>query len=124
LTAEQQPSGAERRRSPRFESLNLVQCSVSTPGGEEIGCLGRTLDLSENGILLEIAQSMPSIPSLPDMVHLTIAIEDHIMETDGKIVHQKYEGTSPVAGIEFTSLSPEDRQHISGFLRGKGEAGD
>jgi len=117
VSVEERPAGEERRRDPRFESLNLVQCSVSTPSGEELGTLGRTLDISESGILLELAQSLPSMPSLPEAVGLTIAIEDKIIEATGKVVHQKQEGGSAVAGIEFSVIAEDDKGFIGSFLK-------
>ena len=120
MPAEERPIGGERRRDPRFESLNLVQCSVSTPSGEELGTLGRTLDMSESGILVELAQSLPSLPSLPEVVNVTIAIEDKIIEATGKVVHQKQDGKSATAGIEFSVIAEEDKAYIADFLKRKG----
>lgn len=120
MPAEERPGGEERRRDPRFESLNLVQCSVSTPMGEELNTLGRTLDISESGILLELAESLPSLPSLPETVNLTIAIEDRIIEARGKVIHQKQGGGSATAGVEFSVIAEDDREYIADFLKRKG----
>jgi c-di-GMP-binding flagellar brake protein YcgR len=120
VSTEERPAGEDRRRDPRFESLNLVQCNVSTPAGEELDTLGRTLDISESGILLELAESLPALPSLPETVNLTVAIEDRIIEARGKVVHQKQQGGSATAGVEFSVIAEDDREYIADFLRRKG----
>jgi c-di-GMP-binding flagellar brake protein YcgR len=93
---------------------------VSTPAGEELDTLGRTLDISESGILLELAESLPALPSLPETVNLTVAIEDRIIEARGKVVHQKQQGGSATAGVEFSVIAEDDREYIADFLRRKG----
>ena len=120
MSTEERPAGEDRRRDPRFESLNLVQCNVSTASGEELDTLGRTLDISESGILLELAESLPALPSLPETVNLTVAIEDRIIEARGKVVHQKQQGGSATAGVEFSVIAEDDREYIADFLRRKG----
>ena len=120
MSTEERPAGEDRRRDPRFESLNLVQCNVSTASGEELDTLGRTLDMSESGILLELAESLSSLPSLPETVNLTIAIEDRVIEARGKVIHQKQQGGSATAGIEFSVIAEDDREYIADFLKRKG----
>ncbi|MBA7480289.1 hypothetical protein ES707_15738 [subsurface metagenome] len=70
-----------------------------------------------------VAESLPSLPSLPETVNLTIAIEDRTIEARGKVIHQKHEVGSATAGIEFSVIAEDDREYIADFLKRKGPKG-
>lgn len=104
-----------KSRHKRLETLNLVSLSHKNDEGElDLELVGRTLDLSEGGILLEIHQPLPSQNR---MVDVTLGIKEHVVQTIGEIVHQReLEGGTIGLGIAFRDISDEDASVITRFL--------
>ena len=102
-------------RQKRLESLNLVSFShLDTNGRTDMEVVGRTVDLSEGGILLEIPNPLPSTNA---EVELTLGIQDEVIRVKGKIVHQRELDNDHFGlGISFVDLSDEDASIISRFL--------
>ncbi len=82
--------------------------------------MGRTLNVSEGGILLET-----HIPIDPQyVVLLDIAMEDDLMQFKGKIAHmKKREDGKFESGVAFIELDEEKtqflRQYVAIFLAGE-----
>jgi len=101
----------EKRTAPRTESSNLISyLCLDEDNHEMMQGMGKTLNVSEGGILLETHISID--PRY--IVSLTIALEDELMDFMGKIVRSRErEGGKFESGIEFMELDEEKR----GFLR-------
>ena len=101
-------AAVERRRHKRIASLNLVNFSsyrddVLTKQG-----MGRTINVSEDGIQLEIH----SMIDQEDQLELTIGFEDDIAEMKGRIVYcREEEGGTFGLGVEFLDVG-SDALHI------------
>ncbi|MDF1537090.1 MAG: PilZ domain-containing protein [bacterium] len=110
-------SQGSKSRHKRLESLNLVSLSHRDDKGQvDLEVVGRTLDLSEGGILLEIHQPLPSENR---MVEVTLGIREHVIQTTGEIVHQrKLESGHIGLGIAFRKISKENAAVITDFLAG------
>ena len=108
-----------RSRLKRLETLNLVSCTHKDPEGRvDLEVVGRTLDLSEGGIFLEIPQPVPTGEAEMEVI---LGIRDHVIHTLGNIVHQReLENGYTGLGIAFKSLSPENSRIINDFL-GEGD---
>jgi c-di-GMP-binding flagellar brake protein YcgR len=111
---------AEQRRSPRVESPNLLTYVCIDKDDNMVGQgMGRTLNVSEGGILLET-----HIPIDPQyVVLLDIAMEDDLMQFKGKIAHmKKREDGKYESGVAFIELDEEKtqflRQYVAIFLAG------
>ena len=104
-----------KSRHKRLESLNLVSLSHKNAEGQvDLEVVGRTLDLSEGGILLEIHQP---IPSENRKVEVTLGIREHVVQTIGEIVHQRELDSGHIGlGIAFREISDEDGAVITRFL--------
>ena len=104
-----------KSRHKRLESLNLVSLSHKDGEGQvDLEVVGRTLDLSEGGILLEIHQP---IPSENRTVEVTLGIREHVIQTVGEIVHQRELDSGHIGlGIAFREISDEDEAVITRFL--------
>lgn len=104
-----------QERKKRLESLNLVSFSHRGKDGKlDLEGVGRTLDLSEGGILLEVTSSVPQISEVLD---ITIGIRQDIIKVHGRIVHQRQMDNDHFAvGLSFTDLSPTGRSIITRFL--------
>ncbi len=101
-------------RPRRFESLNLVSLShKDSEGRTDMESVGRTLDLSKGGILLELPSALPS-PN--EEVEITLGIKNKVIRAKGRIVHQRQlENGHFGLGISFIDLDEEDIQFISEF---------
>jgi len=101
----------EERKNLRIDSLHLlfyVCCDENI--NEMIQGMGKTLNVSEGGIMLETHVSI----DVELNILLTIALEDDLMDFKGKIVHsRKREDGKFEYGIEFVGINPE--KHL--FLR-------
>ena len=110
-------SQGSKSRHKRLESLNLVSLSHKDDKGQvDLEVVGRTLDLSEGGILLEIHQALPSENR---MAEVTLGIREHVIQTTGEIVHQRELDSGHIGlGIAFRDISEKDAAVITRFLDG------
>ena len=107
-------TSAEKRRHIRIDSLNLSHITVSEEGEIVYQGMGRTLNLSESGILLETKFEIPA----GDLLMLSIGLEDDLMELKGKVVFSKE--TEPgvhKTGIEFTDTGEAVLPRLRGFIQ-------
>lgn len=109
----------EKRRTPRITFKGLVHCEqvdVSRLSHNET--MGRTLDISEGGILLEALQHFP----LLSQIDFGIAVGDEIIDAKGKVIHlsQKEDGKIHM-GIQFVEIRDEDKEKLREYCRKKKE---
>ena len=102
-----------KRKHDRIQSLNLSYICLDEDENIVKQGMGRTLNISESGILLET-----HFPIEPEhMVQLTISLEEDLLDIKGKPVHVrprdqgKYE-----IGIQFVELDPSASQIIKKFV--------
>jgi len=104
----------DKRKGPRIQSTNLISY-VSRDENDQVRTqgMGRTLNVSEGGILLET--HAPIDPHL--VVTLTIALEDELMEFKGRIAHsvQREEGGF-ATGIAFIEMNEAKRQFLAQYV--------
>ena len=103
----------EKRRFQRRDSLQLLDYQIIDKSGNEGEySMGRTLDISVNGIKLETSRKVPMDKSLV----ITLAIEDNLVDLLGKPVHSHQADNWYISGIEFNKISSEGcsilRQYI------------
>ncbi|MBN2126038.1 MAG: PilZ domain-containing protein [Deltaproteobacteria bacterium] len=110
----------EKRRNPRIDTHNLISYTLLEEGerGMTQG-MGRTLDVSEGGIRLETHVILGTGAS----ISLSIALEDDLIDLQGRIVHCRESGEGRYdCGIRFEEMEEEKtaflRQYITIF---KGE---
>ena len=89
----------EKRKSQRIGSHNLISYVCLDENDEPAGQgMGRTLNVSEGGILLETYA--PIDPQY--IVSLTISLEDDLMDIRGKVVFNKERDDGKFeSGIQF-----------------------
>jgi hypothetical protein len=89
----------EKRKYPRIGTHNLVSYLRLDDEGLIVGeGMGRTLNVSEGGILLETHAALDPNSA----VSLTIAMEDEIMEVRGKVAFSKRRDDGKFeTGVEF-----------------------
>lgn len=103
----------EKRKNPRYDSLNLSYVCEDAQGVVLHEGMGRTLNISENGILLETTSE-----SSPDnTLTLEIALEDDLINLRGRVAHCKQtEKALYQTGVEFTDLGEADLALLKQFI--------
>ncbi len=104
----------QKRKHPRIDSINLLSydciaddCQLVAQG------MGRTLNVSEGGILLET--HAPVDPN--HTISLSIGLDDDVTEIKGKVVFSK-EGDNErfQTGIEFIEPDKKARRLIKKYV--------
>ena len=107
-----QPS--DKRKHARIDSTNLVsyECQDAERVVAKAG-MGRTLNVSEGGILLETHQAVDAEAK----VALTIAMEDEIMVIQGRVAFcRRREDGRYETGLEFTEADAKKASFLKQSL--------
>jgi Tfp pilus assembly protein PilZ len=106
-------SDQERRRSERKESLNLLDNIVLGDTGETVAHqMGRTMNMSEKGLLLET-----HIPfKVEQEIIITVALDENLVEIHGKVKYIESSGEVFRAGIEFVKIDNKGEQTLKKYL--------
>jgi PilZ domain-containing protein len=109
---------SDRRRAPRLQGLNLVNAAQFDEKGFYADlAVGRTLDISQRGIRLELSHALP----LRSTVSLSVALGSELVELKGTVAHlEAIEEGRCSMGIEFTELGPDARAAIDRYLGERG----
>ncbi len=104
----------EKRKHARISSLNLSYICLNADDEIVKQGMGRTLNVSETGILLET--NFPV--DLNHKVMLNIGFEEQIIEIKGKPIHSKEndQGLHEI-GIQFQDSNPEVTKTIQKFVK-------
>ena len=110
----------EKRKHVRIDSLNLSYLVVDEDNKPIKQGMGRTLNVSESGLLLET--HFPIEMGL--VISLTIGLEDDMMEIKGKVVYSKVNTEGKFeTGIEFSdqdeTMLKKIKTYITAFNRHK-----
>ncbi len=103
-------SSDDRRHAARFDTLNLLDFTAFNSIGEPVARgMGRTLNVSMEGILLET-----TVPLEKDQqVAVWLGIEEKLVEIQGRVMHvvEGQEGRCH-AGIKFRRVKPPEAKGI------------
>jgi|LGVE01.1.fsa_nt_gb hypothetical protein len=103
----------ERRSSERFATLNFVYYTLADCDGGEVENMGRTLDASERGLLMQTHVPLP----IGQRLMLSVGFRDNIVELGGEVVHCVDDETGMSrSGIEFDSLDADQAAKLATFL--------
>lgn len=104
----------DRRRHIRVDSLNLSFVCVDDKNTVLYEGMGRTLNVSESGILLETHFLIEPMQT----VSLTIALEDELVDIKGKVIHSR-SGKNNLyeTGIQFYNIDPQTIQTLKKFIK-------
>jgi c-di-GMP-binding flagellar brake protein YcgR len=105
---------SQRRKYERKESLNLIDYVLLGPEGNPIGRrMGRTLNVSEGGILLETHHPLKQ----GQRVVITIALNEDIVEINGLVVYiTPCEDKLFCSGVEFSEIDKEGVQVVKNYI--------
>jgi len=96
----------DQREFPRVEACNLISYAVTDRGGSHTGHrMGRTLDVSQNGICLETARQVRS-----EYISLmTSDLEENLIEIKGRVAYSQKNGHNLFrTGIKFEGTHDEN----------------
>ena len=100
-------ANGEKRHFIRLDSLHLLDyLIIDQEGRQTTYSMGRTLDVSENGLKLETTQPI----SKGDTLVITVGLEDDLIDLKGVAKHCEEESGRYTTGIEFLDISPEGKR--------------
>ncbi len=104
----------EKRKHLRINSLNLSYIFVDGNNNGEKQTMGRTLNVSESGILLET-----HIPvDLNDNLMLTIGLKEDLVDIKGKVVHlEKGEHGMYELGVKFLDADKKAIRILQKYIK-------
>jgi c-di-GMP-binding flagellar brake protein YcgR len=104
-------SGHHRRRFPRIRSEHLIL--VKKVGVEALEEVTKTEMISPGGCLIVSEESIPE----GTLIELTLAVVDKLAKAVGKVLYEipQEDGTYHI-GVEFTSISPADKEAIESLF--------
>ena len=105
----------DKRRFPRFNSLNLSYVLVDGEGDEvERQTMGRTLDVSEVGIRLETHLPV----GVGRELLLSVGLEDDLLDIRGRVIHssRNREGKHEL-GVEFLDKDAAASEILIKFIK-------
>ncbi len=106
-------SDRERRRFERKESLNLLDNIVLGDTGEMVAHeMGRTINISENGLMLETHVALKP----KHLLVITIALGERLLEIKGLVRHVEECGDTFRSGIEFVDIDDEGKLVLKKYL--------
>lgn len=106
--------GAERRHFIRPEALNLLDyLVVDNQGRQGEYSMGRTLNVSKGGILMETHIPLPP----GQQVMITLGLQDELIDVMGKIVYSTYDAGRHQNGIEFFHVGDDDREVLNRYVK-------
>jgi c-di-GMP-binding flagellar brake protein YcgR len=105
---------SDKRRHIRVDSTNLLNFVCLRDDGEAFQQgMGRTLNVSESGILLETYK--PIDPQT--RISITIGIGEELVDIEGEVVFLKENNQdSYEAGIEFSQINEGERVILHKFI--------
>jgi len=104
----------EQRKAVRINSLNLSYIGIDENNVTIKQTMGRTLNVSENGILLETHFPIDS----KQIVSLSLALENDLIDMKGEVVYsrpgeaEKYE-----TGIKFIEMNEGAQQILKKYIQ-------
>ena len=102
-----------KRKNPRIPSLNLSYICLDENNNIVKQGMGRTLNISESGILLETNFPIES----EYLVLMTIALKEDLLEIKGKPIHARSNETGKFeVGIEFLEPGQESIRLLQNFI--------
>ena len=102
-----------KRKHQRIPSLNLSYICLDENNNIVKQGMGRTLNISESGILLET--HFPIEPKY--LVLMTIALKEDLLEIKGKPIHSRLNKTGEFEiGIEFLEPNQDSIRLLENFI--------
>ncbi len=114
--SDQDKKTVDHRRNPRIETSNLVDYTLYDQDGKALGKgKGRTLNLSQNGILLKTPNPLKGV----FVLLMTIDLNGNPVKVDGRLVYSTMDPVTGyfMSGIEFTGPKAKQIDAIVAFVK-------
>jgi len=103
----------EQRKFIRYDSLHLLDYLVlDEDGNPGTYSMGRTIDVSIDGIKLETTNSLKTDTRLL----VTVGIEDDLVDLEGRITHVHLQDGRYVSGVTFLKISKNGRRVLTKYV--------
>jgi c-di-GMP-binding flagellar brake protein YcgR len=104
----------QKRRHDRIGSLNLLNYVCLDENNEEVNQgMGRTLNVSQGGILLETHISIDK----RHIISISIGLEDETVDIEGKVVyHRNSKEGKFESGIEFKGINEKSLKILNQYI--------
>jgi len=104
----------EKRKHSRIDSLNLLSYLYCDENEEDANQgMGRTLNISESGVLLETHSPIGTAC----LVSLTIGFQEDVVDIKGRVVYkQRNEKGLYESGIEFSDMDETARAVLRRYI--------
>jgi hypothetical protein len=105
----------EKRKHCRIDSMHLLNYVYTNDKSEgAMQGMGRTLNVSESGILLETHTPPISVGSL---VSLTIGFEEDVVDINGRVIYTKESQNDMFeSGIEFFDVDENAKEVLGRYI--------
>lgn len=111
-------SMTEKRKTDRIDTLNLLYILLNEEETAVHQGMGRTLNLSETGILLETHFPIES----EHTVMFSIGLAEDLVEIKGKVAHRRQlENGNFITGIYFVEVTDAANQIIQKYVQEYGK---
>jgi hypothetical protein len=112
----------EKRKHSRIDSLHLLNYLHYEESEEDATQgMGRTLNVSESGILLETH----TLIDPTQKVSLTIGIEENMVDIKGRVIYSKQNEQGMFeAGIEFFAMDDSAKTVLNAYIEAFNERSD
>ena len=103
----------KQRQTLRVDSLNLTFYCIDEEGNITAQGMGRTLNISKEGILLEINTKLQP----EQTIDVEIALGNNIIDARGTVIYStRQKDESFQTGIQFTKISDTDQKILNAFI--------
>ena len=102
-----------KRKHERIQSLNLSYICLDEDNNIVKQGMGRTMNISESGILLETHFPV----ELEHTIRLTISLEENLLDIIGKPMHvRSIDGGKYQVGIQFSDIDADSIGILKNFI--------
>lgn len=109
----------EKRKFIRHDAIHLLDYLVLDKGTEDSGTysMGRTLDVSNNGLKLETVQPFPQGAK----IKITVGLADELVDLSGTIIYCRATKDRYISGITFERIANDNKRvfdlYVKAFAR-------
>ncbi len=112
----------EKRKFIRYDALHLLDYIVMDKDGNKgVYSMGRTLDVSVDGIKMEIQNRF----DIGTLLLITVGLEDNLIDLLGEVTHTSARDGRFLSGIVFRRITERGRaillEYVKAFQRRKKE---
>jgi hypothetical protein len=104
---------SDKRNFIRLDSLHLLDyLTIDREGRQTTYSMGRTLDVSEHGLKLEVTNAIAP----GDTLLITIGLEEDLVDLTGEVIHCDESASRYILGVEFSEISDEGNRILNKYV--------